>query len=80
MVTCTGKDLIMKKYLMELSQAEMDQIVYALVLLKVDAMNCLEGEIGDRVSNSKQLSMAIELLNRCAEMECAKICGNWQFW
>lgn len=65
-----------KKYNMELSQEEMDQLVYALVLLKVDAINCLESRIGNQVSNSKQLATAIELLNRCAEMECAKICGN----
>lgn len=33
-----------KKYIIELSQEEMDQLVYALVLvlLKVDAINCLE--------------------------------------
>ena len=31
-----------KKYNLKLTQEEMDNIVYALVLLKVDAMNCLE--------------------------------------
>lgn len=66
----------MKKYNMELSQEEMDQLVYSLVILKVNAINCLESRIGNRVSNSKQLATAIELLNRCAEMKCAKVCGN----
>ncbi len=58
-----------KKYNLRLTQEEMDQIVYALVLLKVDAMNCLESRIGDQVNNSKQLSMACSLLAQCAEEE-----------
>ena len=61
----------MKKYIIELSQEEMDQLVYALVLLKV-SISCLESRIGNQVSNSKQLATAIEPLNRCAEMECVK--------
>lgn len=58
-----------KKYNLRLTQEEMDQIVYALVLLKVDAMNCLESRIGDQQNNSKQLAMACSLLSRCAEEE-----------
>lgn len=45
-----------KKYTLELTQKEMDQLVYALVLLKVDAMNCLESELGSMEDNSIQLS------------------------
>lgn len=56
-----------KKYIIELTQEEMDQLVYALVLLKVDAINCLESRIGDQVSNSKQLATACALLAMCAE-------------
>jgi hypothetical protein len=47
----------------------MDNIVYALVLLKVDAMNCLESRIGNQKNNSKQLTMACSLLAQCAEEE-----------
>lgn len=62
----------MKKYIIELSQEEMDQLVYALVLLKVDAINCLESRIGNQVSNSKQLATACALLAMCAEKESEK--------
>lgn len=58
-----------KKYNLRLTQEEMDNIVYALVLLKVDAMNCLESRIGDQKNNSKQLAMACRLLAQCAEEE-----------
>lgn len=58
-----------KKYNLRLTQEEMDQIVYALVLLKVDAMNCMESRIGDQVANSKQLAMACSLLAQCAKEE-----------
>jgi hypothetical protein len=58
-----------KKYNLRLTQEEMDNIVYALVLLKVDAMNCLESRIGDQEDNSKQLAMACSLLKQCAEEE-----------
>jgi hypothetical protein len=58
-----------KKYTLRLTQEEMDNIVYALVLLKVDAMNCLESRLGDQLDNSKQLSMACRLLAQCAEEE-----------
>ena len=57
------------KYSLILSQEEMDQLVYALVLLKVDAINCLESKLGDMVNNSIQLTTAVKLLARCAEME-----------
>ncbi len=62
----------MKKYIIELSQEEMDQLVYALVLLKVDAINCLESRIGNQVANSKQLATACSLLAMCAEKESEK--------
>lgn len=58
-----------KKYNLELTQKEMDQLVYALVLLKVDAMNCLESRIGKMENNSIQLAMACSLLAMCAELE-----------
>jgi hypothetical protein len=58
-----------KKYNLRLTQEEMDNIVYALVLLKVDAMNCLESGIGDQLGSSKQLAMAYSLLAQCAEEE-----------
>ena len=58
-----------KKYDLQLTQEEMDQVVYALVLLKVDAMNCLESRIGNMISNSKQLAQACSLLQQCAELE-----------
>jgi len=58
-----------KKYNLRLTQEEMDNIVYALVLLKVDAMNCLESRIGNQQDNSKQLAMACSLLAQCAEEE-----------
>lgn len=58
-----------KKYNLRLTQEEMDNIVYALVLLKVDAMNCLESRIGDQKNNSKQLAMSCSLLAQCAEEE-----------
>lgn len=61
-----------KKYTLDLSQDEMDQLVYALVLLKVDAMNCLESKLGDMVNNSIQLSTAVKLLARCAELEAMR--------
>lgn len=60
------------KYSLILSQEEMDQLVYALVLLKVDAMNCLECKLGDMVNNSIQLSTAVKLLARCAELEAIR--------
>lgn len=63
------KDQTMKKYKLELTQEEMDEIVYALVLLKVDAINCLESRIGDQKGNSKQLAFACGLLAQCAELE-----------
>lgn len=56
-----------KKYNLRLTQEEMTNIVYALVLLKVDAMNCLEWRIGDQKNHSKQLAMACSLLAQCAE-------------
>ena len=62
----------MKKYKLELTQEEMDQVVYALVLLKVDAMNCLESRLGDQKGNSKQLAFACSLLAQCAEQEASK--------
>ena len=58
-----------KKYTLELTQKEMDQLVYALVLLKVDAMNCLESRIGKMEDNSIQLATACSLLAMCAELE-----------
>lgn len=58
-----------KKYNLRLTQDEMDSIVYALVLLKVDAMNCQESRIGNQQNNSKQLAMACSLLAQCAEEE-----------
>lgn len=58
-----------KKYNLRLTQEEMDNIVYALILLKVDAMNCLERRIGDPMTNSKHLAMACSLLDQCAEEE-----------
>lgn len=61
-----------KKYTLELTQKEMDQLVYALVLLKVDAMNCLESKLGSMEDNSIQLAMACSLLAMCAEKEALK--------
>lgn len=61
-----------KKYTLELTQKEMDQLVYALVLLKVDAMNCLESKIGKMEDNSIQLATACSLLAMCAEQEVLK--------
>lgn len=60
------------KYTLDLSQEDMDQLVYALVLLKVDAINCLESKLGDMVNNSIQLSTAVKLLARCAEQEAMR--------
>lgn len=61
-----------KKYCLELTQKEMDQLIYALVLLKVDAMNCLESRIGSMEGNSIQLATACSLLAMCAEQEALK--------
>lgn len=58
-----------KKYNLRLTQEEMDQIMYALVLLKVDAMICLESRIGNQQNNSRQLAMVRSLLAQCAEEE-----------
>lgn len=58
-----------KKYNLRLTQEELHGIVYALILLKVDAMNCLESRIGDQEDNSKQLAMACSLLAQCDEEE-----------
>lgn len=58
-----------KVYKLELTQKEMDQLVYALVLLKVDAINCLESKIGNLENNSIQLATACSLLGMCAELE-----------
>ena len=58
-----------KKYHLDLTQKEMDQLVYALVLLKVDAMNCLESKIGGMENNSIQLATACSMLAMCAELE-----------
>lgn len=58
-----------KKYILQLTQQEMDQLVYALVLLKVDAINCLESRIGNLEKNSIQLATACSLLAICAELE-----------
>ena len=57
------------KYTLNLSQEDMDQLVYALVLLKVDAINCLESKIGNLEKNSIQLATACKLLSICAEKE-----------
>ena len=62
-------DMNEKKYTLELTQKEMDQLVYALVLLKVDAMNCLESKLGSVEANSIQLDTAYRLLARCAEIK-----------
>ena len=56
-----------KKYTLELTQKEMDQLVYALVLLKIYAMNCLESKLGSMENNSIQLATACSLLAMCAE-------------
>ena len=61
-----------KKYNLQLTQKEMDQLVYALVLLKVDAMNCLESRIGKMEDNSIQLATACSLLAMCAELEARR--------
>ena len=62
-----------KVYKLELTQKEMDQLVYALVLLKVDAMNCLESRLGNMVENSIQLATACSLLSVCAELEAKEV-------
>ena len=67
----------MKKYTIELSQEEMDQLVYALVLLKVVAINCLESRIGNQVSNSKRLATACALRN-CAARLSQESPALWQ--
>lgn len=58
-----------KKYTLRLTQEEMTNIVYALVLLKRDAMNGLERRIGATENKSKQLEIAFSLLAQCAEEE-----------
>lgn len=65
-------DMNEKKYTLELTQKEMDQLVYALVLLKVDAMNCLESKLGSMEDNSIQLAAACSLLAMCAEQEAMR--------
>ena len=57
------------KYNLELTDKEMDELVYALILLKVDAMNCLESKLGSVQANSIQLANAYTLLERCAELK-----------
>lgn len=57
------------KYTLDLSQEDMDQLVYALVLLKVDAINCMESKLGNLEKNSIQLATACKLLAICAEKE-----------
>lgn len=61
-----------KKYVLQLTQQEMDQLVYGLVLLKVDAINCLESRLGDPKQNSIQLATACSLLAMCAELEARR--------
>ena len=61
-----------KKYILELTRKELDELVYALVLLKVDAMNCLESKLGSMEDNSIQLATAYSLLAMCAEQEAMK--------
>ena len=61
-----------KKYNLQLTQQEMDELVYALVLLKVDAINCLESKMGNIEKNSIQLATACSLLAMCAEQEAMK--------
>lgn len=58
-----------KKYTLELTRKEMDELVYALILLKVDAMHCLESKLGSVEANSYQLDTAYRLLARCAEIK-----------
>lgn len=61
-----------KKYTLELTQEEMDQLVYALVLLKADAMNCLESKLGSMEDNIIQLATACSLLAMCAVQEAMR--------
>lgn len=57
-----------KKYNLQLTQDEMDAIVFALVTLKVDIINCLECNVNVEFRN-RQLGTVCSLLAMCAEKE-----------
>lgn len=58
-----------KKYTIELTRKELDELVYALILLKEDAMQFLESKLGSVESNSFQMDTAYRLLARCEEIK-----------
>lgn len=58
-----------KKYNLRLTQNEMDELVYALLLLKKDALDRILLNIGEQSDNTKQLAIAYNLLEQCKEEE-----------
>lgn len=58
-----------KKYNLRLTQNEMDELVYALLLLKKDALDRIVHNIGEQSDNTKQLAIAYNLLDQCKEEE-----------